>query len=200
MNILDVGSIPTASTKIMRRLLIIIFLLIIVIPISAHSSDVVIHNLQTIKLMKNQPIRMGLWKYTPTVVICEHAPVKYTSIKKAVEWWKERGHVFYHTIYKKDYLEVCKRSNPEGYIVVELASREVFKGKDSAEAITHFFVENNTNQVLWAKIYLRNIPIERILEHEMGHALGFLHIDKPGHIMNEVWVDGGWDDDGLRVR
>ena len=62
------------------------------------------------------------------------------------------------------------------------------------------FVENNTNQVLWAKIYLRNMPIERILEHEMGHALGFLHIDKPGHIMNEVWVDGGWGDDGLRVR
>ncbi len=191
---------PPPPPKNMRQLLIILFFLFLLIPIPVNGSDVLVHNLETVKLMKNKPIRLGSWKYTPTIVICDTTPVEYSNVKDAVNWWKKRGHRFYHTIYKNDHLNICRRTEPEGYIVIKFGSNEIFKDDSNAEAITHFFVENNTNQVLWAKIYLRSLPFERILEHELGHALGYLHVDRSGHLMNQKWVNGGWNDEGLKSR
>lgn len=41
---------------------------------------------------------------------------------------------------------------------------------------------------------------ETVLEHELGHALGFLHYNKINHIMNEKWAQGGWDKEGLESQ
>ena len=39
---------------------------------------------------------------------------------------------------------------------------------------------------------------ERILEHEIGHALGWGDVRRTGHIMNSVWSLGGHGIEGLK--
>ncbi len=71
--------------------------------------------------------------------------------------------------------------------------------EDKALAQTHFYVDNLTNKIQYAKIYMRRDIRETVLEHELGHALGFMHFNKINHIMNEKWEQGGWDSEGLRA-
>ena len=62
----------------------------------------------------------------------------------------------------------------------------------------NFFVDNDTNKIEWATIYMRSDIKETVLEHEIGHALGYLHYNKINHLMNSKWTQGGWDSDGLK--
>ena len=70
--------------------------------------------------------------------------------------------------------------------------------ESGALAETHFFVDNDTNKIEWAIIYMRPDVKETVLEHEIGHALGYLHYNKINHLMNSKWTQGGWDKDGLK--
>ena len=66
--------------------------------------------------------------------------------------------------------------------------------------MTHFYVDNDTREVNWAIIYLKNDIRDTVLEHEIGHALGYLHYNKINHLMNSKWTQGGWDTVGLHQR
>ena len=90
-----------------------------------------------------------MWKSTPTVVVCEYAPINENQIKKAVTFWEKLGHRFFSTQYKYDPLGKCNQSNPTGYILVHLISNTIKMDPD-ALAETHFFVNNNTNEIEWA--------------------------------------------------
>ncbi len=72
--------------------------------------------------------------------------------------------------------------------------------EDSSLAQTHFYVNNDTNEIEWAIIYLRAELRETVLEHEIGHALGFLHYNVVNHLMTQKWTMGGWDKEGLANR
>ena len=77
-----------------------IFLLLLS-PSSIHASDYK-SNFQTIPAVERMPPRVGTWKYTPTILVCEHAPVDEISVESATEWWRQHGFSFYRTIYKRD--------------------------------------------------------------------------------------------------
>jgi hypothetical protein len=64
-------------------------------------------------------------------------------------------------------------------------------------AETHFYVERATKEIEWAKIYLVTDPPPMVLEHEIGHALGYLHYNKTGHLMHEKLLLGGWGTEGI---
>jgi len=162
----------------------------------AHASDYY-SNFENIPAVNEFPLRAGRWHRTPTVIICEHAPVSKTQIKKAVRLWKDLGHRFLSTQYKYDPLNKCTAKEPVGYIVVHLITQGIkLEPDDLAE--THFFVSAETSEINWAIIYMRSPVKEIVLEHEIGHALGYLHYNKINHLMNSKWIYGGWDVDGLK--
>ena len=72
--------------------------------------------------------------------------------------------------------------------------------KETSLAQTRFYIDNLTNKILYAKIYMRSDVRETVLEHEIGHALGYLHYNKINHLMNEKWQQGGWDKEGLENK
>ena len=76
-------------------------------------------------------------------------------------------------------------------------TQETFEPGDNL-AITHFYVDNDTREIHWAKIYLKSQVAERVLEHEFGHALGWMHTKKIGHLMHETLIRGGWGAEGLK--
>jgi len=153
-------------------------------------------NFTYIPAVENGPARVATWKRTPTVIVCEHAPVNEAQIKKAVKLWTDLDHKFFKTQYKYDPLNKCISKAPQGYIIIHLVSSDV-KMDDSDLAETHFYVNNDTKEVDWAIIYMRATIKETVLEHELGHALGYLHYNKLDHLMNSKWMYGGWDKSGL---
>jgi hypothetical protein len=154
-------------------------------------------NFENIPAVNKRPIRVAVWRVTPTVIICEHAPIDEDTATKAVKFWEGLGHRFFRTQYKYDPLGKCNNSQPLGYIIVRLVTQEI-KLDSGALAETHFFIDNDTRAVEWATIYMRSDVRETVLEHEIGHALGYLHYNKINHLMNSKWIQGGWDVDGLK--
>lgn len=156
-------------------------------------------NYDRIPLVHNAPPQVATWALTPTVIVCEHAPVSQRQIIKAVNFWKRLGYKFYSTQYKHDPMNKCLMDEPIGYIVIHMVTSGV-PMEEKALAQTHFYVDNLTNKISYAKIYMRSDVRETVLEHELGHALGFLHFNKINHLMNEKWMMGGWDTEGLEPR
>ena len=181
----------------MKRL--ILFLLLLLIPGEAFSTTPVIEGLDTLKIAKKGLVQVGHWQRTPTVVICEHAPIDRKEVRKALIWWSDRGYIIYDIIYLRGDRSraVCHNPDPIGYITINLVTQETFEPGDNL-AVTHFYVDNDTREIHWAKIYLKPQVEERVLEHEFGHALGWMHTEQRGHLMNEKLIYGGWKDAGLK--
>ena len=180
----------------MKRFLLILFLLI---PGAAQATNPIIEGLETLKITQKDLEQVAQWERTPTVVICEHAPVERKDVRSAISWWTERGYFFYHGIYLRGNrtTEICRNPDPTGYILIHLVTQETFDPGDNL-AVTHFYVDNDTREIHWAKIYLKPRVRERVLEHELGHALGWMHTKQRGHLMNEKLIYGGWKDNGLK--
>jgi hypothetical protein len=180
----------------MKKLLLILFLLI---PGGAQATDPIIEGLDMLKISQKDLSQVAHWKRTPTVVLCQHAPVERKEVKSALGWWTERGYLFYHSIYLRGKRadEVCKSPDPTGYILIHLVTQETFDPGDNL-AVTHFYVDNDTREIHWAKIFLKPNVQERVLEHELGHALGWMHTKQLGHLMHEKLIYGGWKDNGLK--
>jgi len=181
----------------MKKLLLLLILLLI--SGNIYASTPVIEGLDILKIAKKDLAQIGHWKRTPTVVICEHAPIERNNVRTAIKWWNERGYIFYHSIYMRGSRarEICNSADPTGYITINLVTQETFEAGDNL-AVTHFYVDNDTHEIHWAKIYLKPQVEERVLEHELGHALGWMHTEKRGHLMNEKLIYGGWGDAGLK--
>jgi predicted Zn-dependent protease len=186
------------TTKIALWCSLYILMMTIMIHLLVRSAEASNYeaNFDRVPLVQNQPLQVAQWERTPTVIVCEHAPVTQRQIISAVNFWKKLGHRFYSTQYKHDPMNKCLMSEPIGYIVIHMVTRDIDL-EHSALAQTRFYVDNLTNTIQYAKIYMRKDIRETVLEHELGHALGFLHHNKINHLMNEKWAQGGWDKEGL---
>jgi len=180
----------------LRKFTPLLFLLIVPVLLG---SNPIIHGLEKTQISLTDPPQIGSWKKTPTVLVCAPAPVTKESAAKAVNWWEKRGYRFFRTM-DYDPLEKCKDYAPIGFITIHLAPHDMFEIDDDTMAQTHFYVDNETGEISWAKIYLRLTPHDWILEHELGHALGFMHTESLGHLMNKKIRNGGWRDKGLKKR
>tara|TARA_Y100000034_G_scaffold30565_1_gene37365 strand:- start:2081 stop:2605 length:525 start_codon:yes stop_codon:yes gene_type:complete len=161
-----------------------------------------VSNFERVPAVQNRPPQVGTWHAAPTVIVCEAAPISETQITSAVQFWKRLDYEFNRTQYKQTHSAVkdaCQDKSPAGYIVIHLVTQGI-KMEDTALAQTHFYVDNDTTEIEWAIIYIRNDIRATILEHELGHALGFLHFNQINHLMNEKWTMGGWDKEGLENK
>jgi predicted Zn-dependent protease len=156
-------------------------------------------NYERIPLIENRPPQVAQWERTPTIIVCEHAPITQRQIISAVNFWKKLGYRFYSTQYKHDPMNKCLMDEPMGYIVIHMVTAGI-RLDETSLAQTRFYVDNMTNKISYAKIYMRKDIRETVLEHELGHALGFLHYNKINHLMNEKWTQGGWDKEGLAKK
>jgi hypothetical protein len=158
-----------------------------------------VSNFERVPAIRGRPPQVATWKRTPTVIVCNHAPISEQQIDSAVKIWGDLGYKFFTTQYRYDPLDKCKEKSPVGYILIHLV-RQNTKMEEDDLAQTHFFVDNDHNEIEWAVIYMKPDTRETVLEHEIGHALGFLHFNKLNHLMNEKWTQGGWETSGLENR
>ena len=138
-----------------------------------------------------KPRSLGVWIMTPDVIICHGAPVTLERVESAIEWWSSRGYSFGRIVQKKPG-EPCDEAGIDGFITIESAGSDFDM---SYMAITHIKSNNTIDEILAARVtILFNGNRERLLEHEIGHALGWRHCNRRGHIMHPYMSEGGWDD------
>lgn len=179
------------------KIILVVFVLLCGIPNNKVTASEYVSNFQRIPLIEESPPRVANWKNPPTIIVCDGAPISKYKINKAVKFWENLGHKFKEVQYKTDPLDKCNDPNPIGYILIYRVKPELKFTVDTM-AQTHFYIDNATCELQYARIFFVLKVQEGILEHELGHALGFLHYNKTNHLMNDKWILGGWNTEGLR--
>jgi len=202
---LDVGSIPTASTNFTMNkshfsYFVIFFLLIIlsILANTAHATDRK-ERYSTDPDVIERPPRRATWLVSPTVIVCEGSMVTEREVKRAMGWWITHGFYFKSFLFHEDPEGKCTDDTPDDHIVIRAVTSEIREEmKTGTLAETHFYTNPDNLAIEFAVIYLVFEPVERVLEHELGHALGYYHYNKPGHLMHNRNGLSGWDDHGLK--
>ena len=180
----------------LKSLLVMLFVAGFSAPSSAVVAGEYQANFEKVRAVEDRPPRAGQWRKPPAVIICELAPIQRYQIGSALQFWEQLGYSFGPLRYKQDPLDKCKDPTPDGHIIIHLISRDT-KIDATSLAQTHFYVNNSTSEIEWAIIYFRSDVRAQVLEHELGHALGFLHYNKLDHLMHSKWPLGGWKTTGL---
>ena len=150
-------------------------------------------------LVAQMAIGDPVWKVAPDILICQNSRVKPQRVEKALDFWRPMGHSFGHvSVALSDNMYCVKGEPPYGTIMIDIPGQD-FKFSDHLGS-TKTWWRTDTGEILKAKIEIKVgwEYTERILEHEIGHAIGFSDNSITGHIMNKAWTRGGNKKKGLQ--
>jgi hypothetical protein len=124
-----------------------------------------------------------VWDIPPSIVNCiDKEDMNPKLFDDAVKFWEDHGHTFLFKVNYKD--DICESEYPYGFIIIKISYDLNFYILGQTEKI----YRNSTNEIKGSIIYLNYYYIDDglILAHEIGHALGYKHVDQIGHIMNPM--------------
>ena len=139
------------------------------------------------------------WQISPQIVVCERSGVRRSNLTSAVRYWNRLGYTFESPMFVSDHNPSCVNGPQFGEIVIDMPSQE-FNFSNLGQTKT--YRDSDLGMVIKARIEIQTngLTKERVLEHEIGHALGWDHTNRSYHIMHPTWQRGGWDSTGLRHR
>lgn len=141
-----------------------------------------------------KPQQKAKWKDNPRIRICATSEVPLYRATQAARYWESVGYTFKDI--RKDHLSTCMNPRP-GEIIITLPEVGF---ADSHMASTRIYTHKETGDIVKAKIHIlpKHAKKNRVLEHELGHALGWMHYRQKFHIMHPNWHQGGYDHRGIR--
>lgn len=143
--------------------------------------------------------QLPVWHEIPSVVICPNSSVTVHRAETAVRYWKKLGHKI-GPVRKADatYMPCISGEPFTGTIIIDIPSSGFNFSQQLGVTLTTY--DAFTYEIYHAKIEILDnwASTERLLEHELGHALGFRDIKIKGHMMNHEWMSGGYDSKGLK--
>jgi hypothetical protein len=141
------------------------------------------------------PVQIGAWVKPPDIYICSGTPITIQRVNKALNYWKKLGYKF-GIIYED---VACMQERDMNIIKISLPDNTFVEPN---LAMTRTARITSTQEIVAARIFIHAfaVPKERVLEHEIGHALGWQHYSRKYHIMHPNWNYGGHDDKGLKVE
>ena len=139
------------------------------------------------------------WQIKPDIVVCSDSRVSNLRIDKATEFWKTLNHDFGTVTRASRDNMACVTGEPDyGTIMIDIPSQNF--DFSSHLGTTKTWWRTDTGEIFKAKIEIKigweNKP--RVLEHELGHALGYKDNNTTGHLMNHEWARGGYKKKGLQ--
>ena len=141
-----------------------------------------------------KPQQKAAWKTAPRIRVCATSEVPLYRMAQAIRYWESIGYDFGGLT--KDPLLACMHPR-FGEILITLPEVGF---ADSHMASTRIYTQNETGDIVMAKIHIlpKHARKDRVIEHELGHALGWMHYRQKFHIMHPTWQLGGYDHRGIR--
>jgi len=124
----------------------------------------------------------SFWTVPPNIIICDRVAT-VSRVTRAVTFWKRMGYEFGNIKHATDHAS-CNRDYEHGSIRIMLPDSS--RNMSNELAITLTSRIEVTHEAVSADIIIHSFAVgkELVLEHEIGHALGWYHINSTGHIMN----------------
>lgn len=121
------------------------------------------------------------WKNDPTIVNCYGKDLDEINIVAAVRYWTLKGHDFLPTELNPA-PSFCEKEYTDGFIILR---------KKDLPYNTLGTTRRRTfmNKIVSAEVHFApgTYRIDNVFEHELGHALGYGHVEIDGHIMHPLW-------------
>ena len=130
-----------------------------------------------------KPKQKAKWQTTPSIRVCTDTQVSEHRIKYAIRYWQNYGYEFDGIT--MDDSPNCKNPN-YGEILITLPETGF---SDSHMASTRLLTHRERGDIIKVKIHIlpKYANKKRVLEHELGHALGWAHYPLKLHIMHPTW-------------
>ena len=140
------------------------------------------------------PVQRATWETVPTIRACTSTEVSAHRVQHAIKYWEMLGYEFGGI--RMDPRLDCFEPR-YGEIMITLPDGNI---NSSHIAATRLYTEKITGNIAKATIFVypSEAKKQRVLEHEIGHALGWMHHRAKFHIMHPNWMQGGYGHTGLR--
>ncbi len=145
---------------------------------------------------RSNPELRAYWDIEPSIKVCSSLKISESRVRLALKYWENLGYKFGRVVINDSSIS-CAGHPMFGELIITIPSQN-FDYMHMAE--TRRTVERDTREVIYAEISIlqSNVKKERVLEHEIGHALGWDHTFSRYHIMNDKWTSGGHNASGVR--
>tara|TARA_B100000686_G_C16766128_1_gene961916 strand:+ start:1007 stop:1576 length:570 start_codon:yes stop_codon:yes gene_type:complete len=147
-------------------------------------------------ILRRGPLKQGYWDRPPDVRVCATAPISQRRVEKGLDFWRKLGYSFGTVTYNDTTRHCVEDIFSYGTIIIDLIDGT---HREPAVATTTTWIDSDTREILKAKIVMKSrwANVERVLEHEFGHAFGFKDYNREGHIMHHNWGLAGRNTRGL---
>jgi hypothetical protein len=130
------------------------------------------------------------WKDAPIIVNCYGDDFNEPQLTRGIEYWEHRGQsISFYEMNPGD--KICENTYIHGFIILRKATTEQLN--EPTLALTQRYTSGleMSGAVIYFSSGSQNLTL--IIEHELGHALGFSHVGIEGHIMHPIWEKMGRD-------
>ena len=166
--------------------------------ISSGDLDILPADFKKRSLFRSKQTISSYWAEKPDIRLCTNSGVTDQRLEKAVKFWERLGYEFGRIYIDKDSIS-CFNGGKNNEIVIMLVNSSVEMGDNLAVTKTYYI--SATYEIVKSQIYIHKFAAskERVLEHEIGHALGWVHFNQKYHLMHSHYNSGGHTTSGLKI-